>query len=233
VTAVVEGAVPARRRYDSTLRLERASGTRERIVTAGCELLSAAPIRDWQGLTVRAVADRAGVNERTVYRHFANERGLRDAVMHRLEQRAGVDLDELRLDGIVDVARRIVATVASHPLERHAPIDPTLDATGRRQREALLRALAPHAAGWSGADRRVAGAMFDALWSVAVYERLAADWGLDRDEAITGITWVIGLVEDAVRDGRAPAGRGSRGRRPGRGDHVTLGGADLLDQPDE
>jgi hypothetical protein len=46
--------------------------------------------------------------------------------------------------------------------------------------------------------------MFDVLWSVAVYERLAVDWDLDRDEAIAGITWVIGLLEDAVREGRAP-----------------------------
>lgn len=197
-------SAPARRRYDSTLRQQRASETRDRIVTAGCELLSASAIRDWRGLTVRAVAKRAGVNERTVYRHFANERGLRDAVMHRLEQRAGIDLDRLQLEGIADVAGRIVTAVASHPLERRAPLDPTLTAAGRRQREALQRALGPHTAGWTEADRSVAAAMFDVLWGVAVYERLAVDWELDRAEAIAGITWVIGLLHDAVREGRAP-----------------------------
>jgi AcrR family transcriptional regulator len=195
---------PARRRYDSTLRKQRASETRDRIVTAGCELLGASAIRDWGGLTVRAVARRAGVNERTVYRHLANERGLRDAVMHRLEQRAGIDLDQLRLEGIADVAGRVVTAVASHPLERHAPLDPTLTAAGRRQREALLRALEPHTAEWTEADRSVAAAMFDVLWGVAAYERLAVDWELDRDEAMAGITWVIGLLHDAVREGRAP-----------------------------
>lgn len=174
------------------------------MVTAGCELLGASAIRDWRCLTVRAVAKRAGVNERTVYRHFASERGLRDAVMRRLEQRAGIDLDGLRLDEIADVARRIVSVVASHPLEPHPPLDPTLAATGRRQREALLRALEPRTAGWTEADRSVAAAMFDVLWSVAVYERLAVDWDLDRDEAIAGITWVIGLIENAVSEGRAP-----------------------------
>ena len=46
--------------------------------------------------------------------------------------------------------------------------------------------------------------MLNALWRVAVYEHLVADWDLDDDEAIAGITWVIGLVEQAVRDGRAP-----------------------------
>jgi len=201
---VTATSVPARRRYDSTLRRQRATETRDRIVTAGCELLGASSIRNWGGLTVRAVATRAGVNERTVYRHFANERGLRDAVMHLLEQQAGIYLDELQLEGIADVARRIVTTVAAHPLERRAPLDPTLTDASRRQRDALLRALGPHTAAWSEADRSVAGAMFDVLWGVSVYERLAVDWELDRDQAIAGITWVIGLVEDAVREGRSP-----------------------------
>jgi len=204
VTGPLHREAPTRRRYDSPLRQQRASETRDRIVEAGCELLSAASIRDWHGLTMRAVADRAEVNERTVYRHFTNERSLRDAVMHRLEQRAGIDLDGMPLEGIADVARRIFTTVASHPLERRAPLDPTLTDAGRRQREALLRALGPHTEGWSDADRSVAAAMFDVLWGVAVYERLAADWELDRDDAIAGITWVIGLVEDAVREGRGP-----------------------------
>jgi AcrR family transcriptional regulator len=207
--------VQARRAYDSTLRRQRASETRDRIVNAGSELLSEAPIRDWGGLTMRAVAERAGVNERTVYRHFTNERGLRDAVMHQLEQRAGIDLDALQLDGVADVARRIVNTVASHPIERHTPLDPTLTDASRRQREALLRALEPHTAGWSDGDRAVAAAMLDVLWGVAVYERLAVDWGLDPDDAAAGITWVIGLIEDAVRDGRPPLSP-SRPRRPPR-----------------
>ena len=80
----------ARRRYDTTLRRQQAAGTRERIVAAGSALLHRSPIRDWRSLTLRAVAERAGVNERTVYRHFANERALRDAVMHRLEEEAGI-----------------------------------------------------------------------------------------------------------------------------------------------
>ena len=162
---------------------------------------------------MRAVAERAGVNERTVYRHLGNERGLRDAVMRRMEQQAGIDLDELQLDDVADVARRIVTAVASHPLERHAPLDPTLTATARRQRAALLRALGPVTDGWSERDRAVAAGMLDALWGVAVYERLAVDWELDRDEAIAGISWAIGLIEEAIRSGRRPA------------DDVALGGA--------
>ena len=46
--------------------------------------------------------------------------------------------------------------------------------------------------------------MLDVLWSVASYERLVVDWELDPKAAITGVTWVIGLVEDAIRRGDRP-----------------------------
>ena len=155
----------ARRGYESPLRRQRTAETRERIAAAGCELLEGSSIRDWHGLTIRAVAEHAGVNERTVYRHFANERGLRDEVMRRLEQQAGIDLAGLRLDDVVDVTARIFGSVAAHPLEPRPPLDPTLTATGQRQREALRRAVAAHADGWPAAEQEIAAAMFDVLWA--------------------------------------------------------------------
>jgi AcrR family transcriptional regulator len=195
---------PVRRSYDSRLRLQRAAETRKRIVAAGAELLHGSPVRDWRALTVRAVAERAGVNERTVYRHFVNERGLRDAVMHRLEEGAGVNLAGLRTGDIAGAAARIFEHVSSYPLEPRPPLDPTLVQAGQRRRKALLEAVAGLTAGWTQADRVVAAAMFDVLWSVASYERLVVHWQFDRAQTIRGITWVIGLIEDAVREGRPP-----------------------------
>jgi len=193
------------RGYDSRLRLQRAAETRERIVAAGSELLHGSPVRDWQALTVRAVAERAGVNERTVYRHFVNERGLRDAVVHRLEEKAGIDLARLRLEDVADAAARIFEHVSSYPLKPRPLLDPTLTKAGQRRRKALLGAVAARTAGWPEADRVVAAAMFDVLWSVASYERLVAHWQLDRKQAIRGISWVIRLVEEAVRKGWRPS----------------------------
>jgi AcrR family transcriptional regulator len=194
----------SRRRYDGTLRRLKAAETRDRIVAAGSELLHGSPIRDWGSLTIRAVAEHAGVNERTVYRHFENERGLRDAVMRRLQEEAGIELSELRLEDVAGVATRIFAHVSAYPSERRAPLDPTLTETGKRQRSALLEAVAARAAKWPQADRVVAAAMLDVLWSVGSYERLVGDWQLGREQATRGITWVIGLVEEAVRRGRRP-----------------------------
>jgi AcrR family transcriptional regulator len=198
------GATHRRRRYESPLRRQRAAETRDRIVSAGAELLHGFPVWNWRALTVRAVAARAGVNERTVYRHFASERELRDAVLGRLEDEAGVDLDGVALGDLQPLAARVLGYVASFPLEPRTVRDATQLAAHRRQREALLGAVAPATAHWPDGDRLVAAGMLDVLWSVTSYERLVADWGLAPDDAIRGVTWVIGLVEDAIRAGRLP-----------------------------
>jgi AcrR family transcriptional regulator len=212
VTATAAGP---KRRYDNTLRRRRAGETRARIVDAGAELLRESSIRDWRGVTIRAVAERAGVNERTVYRHFANERALRDAVMQRLEDAVGIDLERLRLDGVADAAARIFRHVAAYPRHQQPPLDPTLAEANRRQHEALLAAVGQAAPGWPAADHRLAAAVLDVLWAVSSYERLLRDWDLDPEDAVHATRWAIGLVDAAIRDGARPPRRRSRaGTRP-------------------
>jgi AcrR family transcriptional regulator len=194
----------ARRAYDNTRRRESAERTRERIVSAGADLVRNS-IRDWGGVTIGAVAERAGVNRRTVYRHFASERELRDAVMDHQASEAGVDMTSLRLDGVAEAATRILRYVSQHPMKALPQLDPTLADASRRQHDALLAAVEEHAPTWSPSDRTLAAAALDVLWSVASYERLVNEWQLDRDDAIRTITWAIGLVEAAIGDGRAPS----------------------------
>jgi AcrR family transcriptional regulator len=198
-------ATGARRAYDNTRRREGAAQTRERIVAAAAELLQATSIRDWRAVTIGAVAERAGVNTRTVYRHFANERALRDAVMVRLEQASGIDLASMRLDDIAEVTERIFRHVSAYPMAERPPLDPTLREANRRQHDALLAAVEERATGWPAGDRKVAAAVFDICWAVGSYERLVVDWELAPDDAIRALTWVVNLVESAVRDGRGPS----------------------------
>jgi AcrR family transcriptional regulator len=203
----------SKRRYDNTRRRARANETRERIVMAGAELVRESSIRDWHRVTIRTVAERAGVNERTVYRHFANERALRDAVMQLLEEAVGIDLEQLRLEDVADAAARIFRHVAAYPREARPSLDSTLAEANRRQHAALLAAV-QDVAEWSDADRVLAAAMLDVLWAVGSYERLVRDWNLGEDDAIRGMTWVIGLVEDAIRrDARPPRPKSVRPRR--------------------
>jgi AcrR family transcriptional regulator len=195
-----------RRHYDSPVRRQQMVATRDRIVSAGAELLRGFPVWNWRALTVRNVAARAGVTERTVYRYFSNEQGLRDAVIALLEAEAGVALDDLALDDIADHTARLLGYVSSFPLESRTPNDPTLLAAHRRQRDALVAAVTETTQSWPAEDRAIAAAMLDVLWSVSSYERLVVDWGLEPDEAVRGVTWAIRLVVDAISsDGRPSA----------------------------
>ncbi len=197
-------AAPTRRRYDNSRRSEQAAATRERILAAGCELVRESDVRDWQGLTVPAAAERAGVSPRTVYRHFTSELGLRQAVMAAMEQRAGIDLAHLALGDVADAAARIFDQLGGYRAAAPTEADPVLSATGARQREALVAAVADAAEGWTPEERALGAAVLDVLWSPAAYERLVGSWELTPEAATTALTWAVRLVESAVRAGPAP-----------------------------
>jgi hypothetical protein len=44
----------------------------------------------------------------------------------------------------------------------------------------------------------MAAAVLDVLWSVASYERMVVDWQMDPGEATRGMSWVIGLIRQAI-----------------------------------
>jgi hypothetical protein len=56
----------------------------------------------------------------------------------------------------------------------------------------------------------MAAAAVDAYWSVQVYERMINTWNLDTQQATRAVTWVIDLIQAAVRDGRGPDLAGPR-----------------------
>ncbi len=202
-----DGKEPARqrRRYDSTLRRERAAQTRERIIAAGSALVHGFPTWDWRDLTFGAVAERAGVGKRTVYRYFPTERDLHEAIMRRLQEEAGVSYEGLGLDDLAGVTARVFATLSSFAVSRWGEPDlqqPALVAEDQRRRDALIGAVTPSAPDWSDRQRRKAAAMLDVLWSVPSYERLTSAWDFDGEEATQVIAWMIGLLVDAIRHDR-------------------------------
>jgi len=68
----------------------------------------------------------------------------------------------------------------------------------------LLGAIARATPAWSERERQAAAAVLDLLWNPPSYERLVSAWGFDAAQAIGTLTWLIGLVEDAIRTGRRP-----------------------------
>jgi AcrR family transcriptional regulator len=192
------------RQYDNSGRREQADATRDRIVSAGAELLRESSVRDWGSVTVRAVAERAGISERTVYRHFGSEKGLRDALMERHQQQAGIDLSAVGIADLADVAARVLRFVSDYPKQPQPPLDPTLHETDRRRRSALLRAVTESAPDRSAEEHLRAAALVDLIWSISSYERLLSGWQMDDDTAIDTVRWGIGLVVAAMAAPQPP-----------------------------
>jgi len=204
------GREPSRRRYDSPARRQQAAQTRDRIVSAGTDLVRGFRSWDWDELTFRAVAERAGVSERTVYRNFPSERYLHDAVMARLEDDAGVSYDHIALDEVAGVTARVFASLHRFAISDSArtPDDPTFAGADARRQDALLRAVSTQAPRCGDAERRVAAGLLDVLWSPTTFERLVRGWKLDDSQATGAVEWLIGKVVDAVRHNELPIDSG-------------------------
>jgi AcrR family transcriptional regulator len=203
-------SAPARRRYDSPLRRQQLASTRERIVAAGSSIVHRLPTWEWKELTFRAVAERAGVSERTVYRHFPTERELHDAVMSRLEEEAGVTYEDISLDEVAAVATKVFEARSAFAVTPFTVESPTFLDEDHRRQSALLEAVTAATPDWSERDRRLVAALLDVLWNTSSYERLVVGWQIDGAESTEAIEWAIGLVIGALRNGqRPPRGRGA------------------------
>ena len=192
------------RRYDSPVRRERAAQTRERILAAGAELVRNISSWDWRKLTIHAVAVRAGVHERTVYRHFPTEQDLREALVQRLEQESGVTVEGLTLADLDSYVSQLFRYLSSLSTSSDRAADPSLVAIDQRRKDAILAAVTQAAADWSPDDRLLAAALIDVMWGVPTYRRLISGWGLDSTEATRGVSWLVALVVAAIREGRPP-----------------------------
>jgi AcrR family transcriptional regulator len=191
-----------RRKYHSPARRQRAAETRDRIVTAGSELVHGFATWDWRELTFRAVAERAGVGERTVYRHFPTERHLHDAVMQRLESEAGASYEDVDLANLAETTARVFGSLQRFSVRESvpAPHDPALVGSDQRRRDALLRAVSGPAAHHSEMQQRMIAGLLDVLWSPASYERLVGGWGLEGADAIRAIEWLMAKVVATIDD---------------------------------
>jgi AcrR family transcriptional regulator len=201
-----ESSIASRRGYDNRVRQQKAAETRERIVTAGTELVHRFDTWEWRDLTFRAVAERAGVGERTVYRHFPTERHLHDAVMQRLESEAGIRYEDVDLTNLAEVTGRVFASLQRFSVRQsvQTSTDPTFVTVDHRRHEALLRAVSEAAPHWSDTDRRLAAGLLDVLWNLPSYERLVRVWGIDGDNATQAIGWLMDKVVQSIRHDQPP-----------------------------
>lgn len=211
---MTETSRESRRRYDSPARRRQTAETRERIVAAGADLVHGFDSWDWRELTFRAVATRAGVGERTVYRHFPTERHLHDAVMARLERDAGITYDDVDLTNLAAVTARVFDSLRRFSVHTHVPVptDPTFVEVDQRRRDALLRAVSQAAPGWSPHQHRAAAGLLDVLWNLPTFERLVSAWGLPEHEATAAVTWLLHKVVTTIESDDPPLPLDNLGR---------------------
>jgi AcrR family transcriptional regulator len=152
------------------------------------------------------VAEGAGVSKRTVFRHFATERDLHDAVMQRFQEHAGVSYENVDLDGVAAMARRVFEALSSFAVSSWTiePDHPTFTAMDRARGDALRGAVATAAPDWSSQQQALAAGVLDVLWSPPAYERLVVHWRASSSDAIKAIEWAIGLVVHSVESGQPP-----------------------------
>jgi AcrR family transcriptional regulator len=192
------------RRYESPVRRERSAETRARIIQAGCDLVRDLSSWDWRGVTVRAVAVRAGVHERTVHRHFATERDLRAAVLQRLVEESGVTIEGLRLEELPEHVGQLFDYLALFSSSTPRQPDAVLQALDERRKAAILATVTESAEGLSEEEQRTVAAMVDVLWGLPTYRRLTNGWGFEGSDAARGVNWVLRLITEAVQHGRGP-----------------------------
>ena len=152
----------------------------------------------------------AGVNERTVYRHFAE----RARAARRGDAPARGGSPASTLDGLAARGRRrrhrphprVRVVVPARSRARRATRRSL--AANRRQRDALLAAVTAAAATWSPtrphASRPRCSTCCGASCRTSAWSPTGSSTRRTRS---AGVTWVIGLVEDAIRDGHAPVAR--------------------------
>ena len=195
-------SIGTRRSYDNRARQQKAAQTRERIIAAGSRLVHEFDSWSWRDLTFRAVAERAGVGERTVYRHFPTERHLHDAVMARLESEAGIAYEDVDLTNLAETTARVFAALQRFSVREsvRTPRDSAFVSSDQRRREALLRVVSTASPHRPEQEQRTMAGLLDVLWSPASYERLVGAWALDGADAMRAIEWLMARVVEAIED---------------------------------
>ncbi len=190
------------------MRQQKAAQTRERIIAAGSRLVHEFDSWSWRDLTFRAVAERAGVGERTVYRHFPTERHLHDAVMARLESEAGIAYEDVDLTNLAETTARVFTALQRFSVRESVPTprDSAFVSSDQRRREALLRVVSAASPHRPEQEQRTMAGLLDVLWSPASYERLVGAWALDGADAMRAIEWLMARVVEAIEDDGPPRG---------------------------
>jgi AcrR family transcriptional regulator len=189
-----------RRAYNSPLRVRQTEETRTAILAALERCLERSDASD---VSIEAVAQEAGVERRTVFRHFESREALFDAFWPWFNARLALTLApgtpvELaqaprtafaRFDEVEGVIRAGLHSSSGRAMRaRSAPA----------RREAFARALACVLEGCTEEERRRVTALAHLLYSAPAWEVMKDFGGLTGVEAGEAASWALELILSAV-----------------------------------
>ncbi|HEX2149902.1 MAG TPA: TetR/AcrR family transcriptional regulator [Actinomycetota bacterium] len=178
-------------------RAAAAEATRERIIDAACEAFN----NRWYGeVTLRGIAEAAGVALQTVVNHFSSKEALYVAVSERNVQNTERtrfsptpgDVPAAVTVLVDDYERNGDAIVRMLAVEEQVPVVRPFIAVGRQRHEAWVEQMFPGAlGGLDGEPRRRRRAQLVVVTDVYTWKLLRRDKGLDRNETITAMCELV------------------------------------------
>lgn len=188
-------------KYESPLREEQKAETRRRIAAAALRLMQDADLGE---LTFASVARAAGVQERTVYRHFATKGDLLDALWDEIDGRIGLGSFPATEAMLVEAPRRVfpafddnehlMRAFWSTPQGREfrLRVNDKRKAAIRKAVADAVKDLPAHEARWITAAAQL-------LYSGAAWQTMKDYWGFSGEEAGKASSFVLQLMFDAAR----------------------------------
>lgn len=189
------------RAYSSPIREGKSRETREAILTALFSLLNSAATPDEIGMD--AVATEAGVQRRTIFRHFENKDELLRAFWPWLNARIGASIKPETPQDIARGPREAFPLFDIHEAAMRAALH---SRTGREMRAGTIEgrrknfsaALAPALEAASPALRQKVQALAHLLYSASAWEVLKDYGGLDGTQAGETASWALELILSAI-----------------------------------
>lgn len=207
--------MPPPRAYNSPLREEKARQTREAILAALFDLLQASGSTD--DISMDAIARQAGVERRTLFRHFATRDDLLAAFWQWINARIGANPAPRELAEIIDGPRLTFPRFDSHDGAIRAALHSRTGQTMRagtiaERRTAFRAALAPVTDGLAPGEAASVEALAHLLFSASAWEVMKDYGGLNGTEAGQTASWALEVILSAITSGQRPSDRASLSR---------------------
>jgi AcrR family transcriptional regulator len=213
-------AVSPSRPYQSPLREAQAALTRERILMAAKDYLER---HDIEKLTLRHLAELAGVSPPTVYAHFATVDDLAAAFFAWVKPRVALDRPLPRLERLGEMPKELFPNYEAYgALLRNLMNRPSWDrqriADSGERHGGWIAAVGESLPHLSAEQRRRGALAIAAFWTPTIWRWLIDTCGFAPKEAEQVASWAIDALAQALkRDASgladAPSKHGSQRRR--------------------